>query len=78
MEQKHHLDLWQSLTKGKGMNKNKYQVWFSTCNYKPERVYVYASCVDNAIILAKAKRIKEDLDCTISSIKQVENNRPRA
>jgi hypothetical protein len=53
------------------MKKNKYQVWFSTCNYDPERVYVYALCVDDAIILAKAKRINAGLDSTISSIKQV-------
>lgn len=50
------------------MNKKCYKVKFSTCNYKPESVVVYANNLDCAVILAKAKRIEDDLDYTLHSI----------
>jgi hypothetical protein len=52
----------------KEMQLTKYKVWFSTENYKPEFVSVFASNQDNAVILAKAKRIQKRLDHTLFKI----------
>lgn len=48
-----------------------YHVLFSNGDYQPELVIVDASCMDDAIILAQAKRIKQGLDRTIKSVKEV-------
>ena len=50
------------------MNNKCYKVKFSTCNYKPEPVIVYANNLDCAVILAKAKRIEAGLDYTLHSV----------
>lgn len=46
----------------------KYKVWFSTENYEPEFVSVFALNQDDAVILAKAKRIQKRLDHTLFKI----------
>ena len=50
---------------------NTYLVWFSNCNYKPEVVKVEAINQDDALILAKAERIKEEKDHTLNRIDKI-------
>lgn len=50
------------------MSDNKYKIWFANCNYEPEVVIVAAENADQAVILAKAKRIKCGKDYTLNSI----------
>ena len=51
------------------MSNNKYKIWFGNCNYEPEVVIVTAENADEAIILAKAKRIKSGKDYTLNAVK---------
>lgn len=52
------------------MKKTYYNVWFSNANYTPEKVVVCALNAEDAVILAKAKRIKQGLDKTLYSIEK--------
>ncbi len=45
-----------------------YDVWFSNGDYEPQRRTAYASCEEDAKILAMAQRIQDGLDRTIISI----------
>jgi hypothetical protein len=45
-----------------------YEVWFSNVNYEPQLVSIAAKNQDDALILAKAERIKNDLDHTLFKI----------
>jgi len=55
------------------MKQTKYKVWFSNCNYSPELVTVSALNQNDALILAKAERVKEGLDHTLYKIQEVED-----
>lgn len=50
------------------MEKTKYKVWFSNCNYEPEYVLVEAFNQNDALILAQAERIQDGLDYTLHKI----------
>jgi hypothetical protein len=47
-----------------------YIVWFSNGNYSPQPVMVNALNQNDALILAQAERIKENLDYTLYEIKE--------
>jgi hypothetical protein len=53
------------------MKDYKYKVWFANCNYEPEAVIVNADNMDEAVILAKAKRINCGKDYTLDAIQLV-------
>ena len=55
-------------TKGTIMKYNTYIVWFSNCNYEPEGVTVKAINQNEALILAQAERVKDELDYTLNKI----------
>lgn len=50
------------------MKNTKFEVWFANTNYSPQLVIVHALCADDAIILAKAERIKEGLDHLVHKV----------
>jgi len=52
------------------MKKYVFHVWFANSNYEPEKVRVSALNSDCAVILAKARRIKDGLDYTLHSIER--------
>ena len=53
------------------MKETKYRVQFTNGNYPMEPVEVMAFNERDAIILAKAERIKAGLDCTVYDIFEV-------
>jgi hypothetical protein len=53
------------------MKTKNFQVQFANCNYKPQTAHQEANCMDDAIILAKAKRIMQNKDHTIHSIREI-------
>ena len=55
------------------MKDYKYKIWFSNCNYERESVIVRADNLDEAVILAKAKRINCGKDYTLDSVQFVGN-----
>lgn len=50
------------------MKHTKFVVWFSNSTYDPQMVIVWAFNRSQAIILAKAERIKAGSDYTLSSV----------
>lgn len=50
------------------MKKDMYIIWFSNKEYLPQKVEVNAMNQEQAVILAKAERIKQGLDYTIHMI----------
>ena len=53
------------------MKEYKYKVWFANCNYEPEAVIVKADNAEDAVILAKAKRINCGKDHTLDAIQLI-------
>ncbi len=52
------------------MKQTKYTVWFSNCNYEPQFERVWAFNQDDAVILAKAERIKQGCDHTLFKVEE--------
>jgi len=52
------------------MKKYVFHVWFSNTNYEPQRVSVNALNAECAVILAKARRVKDGLDYTLHSVEK--------
>lgn len=50
------------------MKHTKFTVWFSNASYNPQMVIVYAFNEEQAIILAKAERIKAGADYTVHEV----------
>lgn len=53
------------------MKKTMFKVWFSNCNYEPQYVLIEALNQNDALILAQAERIQDDLDYTLHKIEVV-------
>lgn len=53
------------------MKMETYQVWFTNDNYNQQCEIVTAGCESDAIILAKAVRIKQRLDHTVVCVEVV-------
>jgi hypothetical protein len=53
------------------MEIKEYVVWFTNGSYDYQDVEVSALNADQALILAKAERINEGLDYTVSSVEEV-------
>ncbi len=54
------------------MRHTQYAVWFTNGSYEPQCIMVSALKEGDAIILAKAERIKDGLDHTLHKLEAVE------
>ncbi|NOR58458.1 MAG: hypothetical protein GQ474_08045 [Sulfurimonas sp.] len=53
------------------MKEKEFGIWFANENYDKQLVIVKAFNLDDAVILAKAERIKCDCDHTLHSIEEL-------